>query len=422
MSKVTKVYNGNYKLEVQDGGTITLDTGDTVGTVVVTGDLEVKGTTTTVESTEVTISDNILVLSSGTVGSGIPSSLGYVSGIEIDRGSYSNAKWLFDEQVSWTLGGTSGQGTFYADAGGQKLPLNTPGIVANGNLYVYTGNGVISVTNTSDYEEKIFNYDSGVIAPAGDGTLVIDDDHIPNAKSIVDYFDYAFTNILVDNISTGDTRVETIDQVHVLDAITAVTTDGTSTIIRTAGLHGFTVADTIDISGVSAGGDAIENLNGTGITILDVPAANLLKVARDTTGGNASNYVPNSGTISKTGAVESRVKVQVSGTEISNFYENRIELGNLEIRDTIISTTASNQDLEIVAPGTGTIKLRDVVEIPTTPGDDDPATDPLAPDDGVRIYSKSQGTGKVGLYYVNSNNTTDELISKNRSLLFSMLF
>lgn len=422
MSKVVKVYNGNYKLQVESGGTITLDTGNTVGNVVITGNLEVQGTTTTVDSTTVTINDNIIILSDGTVGNGLPSSVGYVSGIEIDRGSYDNAKWLFDEQVSWSLGGTSGQGTFYAETGGQKLPLNTPGIVANGNLYIYTANGVISVTNTNNYEEKVFNYNSGILGPAPNGTLVIDDDHIPNAKSIVDYVAYAFSNVLVDNISTGDTIVATIDQQHSLDAVTAVSSDGATTIIRTAGSHGFTVADTIDITGVSAGGDPIENLNGIGITILDVPAANLLKVAVDTTGGNISNYVTGSGTISKTGYVESRVKVQVSGTEVANFYQNRIDLNDLEIKGTIISTTASNQDLELVAPGTGSIKLRDVVEIPTTPGDDDPSINPLAPANGIKIYSKAEGTGKVGLYYVNSNGTNEEFVSKNRALLFSMLF
>ena len=48
MSKVLKVENGNYKVTVQSGGTITLDTGVETGTTIVTGDLEVKGTTTTV--------------------------------------------------------------------------------------------------------------------------------------------------------------------------------------------------------------------------------------------------------------------------------------------------------------------------------------------------------------------------------------
>jgi len=48
MSRVVNVYNGDYKVAVQDGGNITLDTGNLEGNVIVTGNLEVKGTTTTV--------------------------------------------------------------------------------------------------------------------------------------------------------------------------------------------------------------------------------------------------------------------------------------------------------------------------------------------------------------------------------------
>ena len=38
------------------------------------------------------------------------------------------------------------------------------------------------------------------------------------------------------------------------------------------------------------------------------------------------------------------------------------------------------------------------------------------------IYSRAESTGKSGIYFVNTENTRDELVSKNRALLFSMLF
>jgi hypothetical protein len=91
-----------------------LDTGTSVGTVVVTGNLDVKGTTTTVESTNTTVADNILQLNFGQSGNGISSALGYQSGIEIARGSYSNAQLLFNEQLSYYSSVSSGNvsGTF----------------------------------------------------------------------------------------------------------------------------------------------------------------------------------------------------------------------------------------------------------------------------------------------------------------------
>jgi hypothetical protein len=422
MSKIVNVYNSNYKVIVQPEGTITFDTGDTVGTTIVTGNLEVKGTTTTVNSTEVNIEDNIIVLNTPNTGNnGVPSSLGYVSGIQVDRGNYVDASWLFDEQVSWDLGGISGQGTWYAAQGGQKLPINTPGIVAQGNLYVDTGNGVISVTNTTNYEEKIWNYANSVITPDSNSEVIVNDDHIPNAKSVKDYVDYVFTTQFYDTIAQGNSRVAVIDEVHTLSNVIAISGVGNETIIRTQGQHGFTTADTVDIFGVQSG-DPIENLNGTNIQITEIVSATAFKVLVSTNGGNISNYVTNSGTIRKTGFEPSRVKIDVDGINNTNIYNDRFETQDVRIENNIISTTSSNQDLILSAPGTGTVKVNDSLEIPFSPYEYELTENPLAPTEGIKLYSKAEGTGRTGLYYVNSNDTNDEIVSKNRSLLFSMLF
>ena len=105
-----------------------------------------------------------------------------------------------------------------------------------------------------------------------------------------------------------------------------------------------------------------------------------------------------------------------------NFYDNRSELHDLRIDGARSSTTTSNADLTLSAPGTGSVVIDDQLQILTTPSPDDSAVDPAQPTDGLKIYAKSQGVGKTGLYYVNSNNVRDEIISKNRSLLLSMIF
>lgn len=425
MSRVVKVYDSNYKVSVKDGGVITLDTGDLTGTTVISGNLEVKGTTTTVNSTEVTIDDNIIILSDGTIGLGLPSSINYKSGIEIERGSYENAQWVYDEQVTWNLGGLSSgsipAGTFYAAVGNQKLPINTPGIVAQGNLYIDTGTGVISVTGTNNYEEKIWNYVNSQITPNANSEVVIDDDNIPNTKSIVDYVDYIFSAQFYDTIAQGDTSVEAIDQLHVLGSIISVSSGVSGTIIRTLGQHGFTTSDTIDISGVKSG-DPIENINGIGIQILEIVSATAFRINVDTTGGNVTNYIADSGTIRKTNFEPSRIKLTVDNINNTNIYKDRFETQDIRIQNGEILTTSSNQDLILSAPGTGTVKINDNLEIPFSPYPTDPATDPVAPLEGIKLYSKAEGIGQTGLYYVNSNNTSDEIISKNRSLLFSMIF
>ena len=101
------------------------------------------GSTITVESVNTTLNDNILTLNKFTATetqtNGIPATKNSVGGIEIDRGNYANAKFLFDENISWTHGGTTTQGTFKitTEEGSETLlPLYTSGIKSPSTLYV----------------------------------------------------------------------------------------------------------------------------------------------------------------------------------------------------------------------------------------------------------------------------------------------
>jgi len=57
--------NGDYKIKTGDGHIITLDTGPQVGTVLVTGNLIVKGTNLTVSSDNLNVKDNIITVNYG---------------------------------------------------------------------------------------------------------------------------------------------------------------------------------------------------------------------------------------------------------------------------------------------------------------------------------------------------------------------
>lgn len=421
MPKVLEAYNTDYKIAVQESGTITLDTGDQTGFVIITGNLQVEGNTTTIDTVNLEIEDNILVLNRGEGGSGISEN---TAGIEIERGTEPSARWIFDEGVSWTLGGISGNGTFYASrTDGQKLPLNTPGIVSQGNFYVDTGEGIITVTNTPNYEEGVFNYVNGSIQPDGNGFIIIDDDGIPNAKAVKDYIDYNFRTQSQDFISQGDTLVETIDESHPLLSIISINDGGNNTsVLQIAGAHGFVEGEFVNITGIQANGDSLEDLNGTNIEILQIINQNVFRIDVGVVGADVNQYIQNSGTVTKTSFQESRIKFQVQGSSIADFYENRIDTGSLELKGTQIQTTESNSDLVLKSSGIGSVQIDDTLEINSLPYDDDFSSIPNAPVDGVKLFSQNPSTGKTGLYYINNNTTTDEIVSKNRSLLFSMLF
>jgi hypothetical protein len=118
----------------------------------------------------------------------------------------------------------------------------------------------------------------------------------------------------------------------------------------------------------------------------------------------------------------SLINFGVDGSVVAQFYGDRLELGDIRISGSEIITTNTGQDLEIGAPGTGAVKINDVLEIHNTPNAYDPALQPVVSTDGIRLYASTANYGKTGLYYVNNENIRDEIISTNRSLLFSMIF
>jgi hypothetical protein len=86
------------------GGTLSLQIND--GEVIIPGNLTVSGTTTTVNTTEVNIADNIFVLNSDVTGSPTED-----SGFEIERGTSTNARLVWDETNDRWEAGLAGSET-----------------------------------------------------------------------------------------------------------------------------------------------------------------------------------------------------------------------------------------------------------------------------------------------------------------------
>jgi hypothetical protein len=179
MSRVLKVSQSNYRLQTATGGTITLDTGTDVGTVIVTGDLVVQGETTTVNTTNLAIEDNIIVLNKNQTGAGITlaSPISGRSGVEINRGNNPAGQFLFDENVNHYdyPNTTNVGGTFVLKTNdGKKAGLQVATIVNDGasNLVfdMQASSGVLSVANSTNYHLRVTN-----------------DNAIPNWRTILNY-------------------------------------------------------------------------------------------------------------------------------------------------------------------------------------------------------------------------------------------
>ena len=334
MSRVLRVTDDNYKVIVDNGstGTITLDTtadeGSIQGTIVIRGNLEVQGTNTTIESTVVTVDDNIMLLNDGQTGNGISASLDYKAGIEIDRGDYDNVRIVFDDQLAFYTNGLSGTGSWkLEDVNGNFMPLGTNSIRSDSKLNLTPAGSVVSVEGVTNYEENVYYYSGGIITNPG-SNYVLDDDALPNAKAVNDLITF--------RLASGTPVITSFD-----------------TFVRP------------------------EDFDSYGVPSL--------------------------------------VRLTVDGNSRVLVYDDRTEIEEVKIEDTEIAVLTTDADLTLSANGTGSITTAFPVSLAEI-------ADPAAPADGTKIYAKAEDVGGTGVYFINDNSTTSELISKDKALLFAMLF
>lgn len=330
MSRVVKVNRGDYIVQTQTGGHILLDVGgvDSGGDVRVNGNLIVTGNQTTINTTDTSVEDNIIVLNSNEDPTHSGVSLGS-SGIEIDRGAAANSQIIWSESVTHydPILSTDVDGTFVLklkDSNLSGLQVGTF-VVGNTDLVfdMQNTNYVLKLVNTTNYEQR-----------------VLGSNDIPNRKFITDYV-----------AATGGTA----DVSHIqYPASAPIGTEQTSVVTNAA---------TVDIS-------VNQNLK----------------------------------------ARISAVGLQVNNVLIAGDAVKDVGSNNLELR-------ATNNGVEVKA-----VLNLDAVE--TLSGSYD-----VTNAAGItKVYaSETEGPGRSGLYFVNNtpyganSYNSDELVSKNRAVLLSIL-
>jgi hypothetical protein len=320
MSKFLRVLDGNYNIKVQDGGEITLDTGLEVGTVRITGNLVVEGDATTVESENLVVKDNIIIINDQEAGAGV--TLG-TAGIRIDRGNQTDAELLYDESLSPynPATATNADGAFVLQfANSDPIGLRTNSISSGGEIALQPGGSGAVLAYKVNYE-----------------TFVTQNNHIPNKKYVDDEIATAVATLAPTFIERGDTEVRVYDT---------------------------TLGDPISKATVEIDG-----------TLTNTFLANQV-----------------------------------------DFLQDQINLAEIRIQESTISAPGTGGDLVLQAQGSQSVRIDDTLLIKSA------AIAPTYDGIGLKLYTGAQSTGKTGLFYVNSTNTRDEIISKNRSLLFSMIF
>jgi hypothetical protein len=125
---------------------------------------------------------------------------------------------------------------------------------------------------------------------------------------------------------------------------------------------------------------------------------------------------------------ESLIGVAVDNTIVAQFFRNRIQFSGLNfyledptpdnplIPDaSVLQTVNTNGNIKLETNGTGKVQITYALQL------DNPGTTPAAVSNASLVYGGSVGTGSTGVYFRNTAKN-DELISKSKALVFSMIF
>lgn len=113
---------------------------------------------------------------------------------------------------------------------------------------------------------------------------------------------------------------------------------------------------------------------------------------------------------------ESGLTAIVDGTLTAQFFANRAEIQDIEINGAEITTKGlTNDNIFIRTQGTGKLQTNYALQLEKI------GVTPASVADSVLINAGPTGLGDSGVFFVNSAKN-DELVSRNRALLLSMIF
>lgn len=209
---------------------------------------------------------------------------------------------------------------------------------------------------------------------------------------------------------------------------------GVLKIVSSGGTYRLRVTDPNDIPNKDYVDTAIQN-NPTFQIISD--NSRVIVTDKDTS-GSLAYFASASGGYTTFG--ESAVSVLIDGRLIAQFYNNRLEVGDLEFgggvdRNEISSRAGiTNENIYIRTQGTGKLQTNYALQLEHigTSGETPPLASPYTPlvpgsvQRNTIVYGAYPRLGDTGLFFVNDNlnvrKQSGELISKNKALVFSMIF
>ena len=425
-ASVTKLFNrirgekALRRLDTTGGMSITLSvdkrdiildpTGVFPGDVTIGGDLTVNGTTTTVNSTVTTINDNIITLNEGELAAGV-ATLGTKSGIEIDRGSLENVRWIWDETVDKFRGEFVSSGNIadvevnslmFTDHGSNaqmwSIEEDSSGSNTQALTFDYAGTERLRMTPTGNFADNEGNVILGLTKTGEDAVNWVDVKNAISGSGPVIAAVGSDTNIDLELRGKGTGNVSVVGDIAVtglVDGVDIAAHTGAGGAVHAnvvaSGASGFmTGVDKTKLDGISAGADVTSVFGRDGAVVA---------VAGDYTASEITNVA--AGTIA---AITVQTALNELDTEkLANVVEdtNPILGGNLDVGfNALVKDT--QVILDFVSGGEDGVNHIEMVTAITATG---AIIRSAGADTNVDFLIDAKGTGDV---VINGRNTTTD--------------
>ena len=298
---------------------------------------------------------------------------------------------------------------------GQSITFDTGADVGNVQI---TGNITIAGTQTVVNSQELDIVDNIITLNKGEtgsgvtentSGIEIDRGTALNAQMVFDE-QTSFNDPITQTVKPGTFVFKTTDNAIIGLRTNAITTGGGDLYLINSGTGVISVSGTNNYEAQVTEDDDVPNKKYVDDAITTgIQTITIQSIAR---GDSALNLFDES----IDGGV-SNLKITIDGAEVAQFKKNTTEIEDIVFQDNTISTLTSATDLTLSSSGTSFVTIDGILKMPIqTSGTS------VNPGTNIAVYGKDPATGNSGVWYTNKDSYEDELISTNRSLLFSMLF
>jgi hypothetical protein len=332
-------------------------------------------------------------------------------------------------------------------AEGAKVTIDTGPSTSGGQLLI-TGNLVVAGATTVveadnlDVKDNIITLNSGETGPGvtlGYSGIEIDRGSFPDSSLVprasLVYEENTNTWIIGEGTAPGPFNYDE-SNLRLRRIYTNPTTDDGDLTLIASGTGVIKVLGTINYEDQVTHDDDIPNKKYVDDAIQTQPTFQILSddtrviiSDKESTGPGSPGFLAGIPPGYTTVGGESAVSIIVDSELVAQFYDNYLLVGkpgvngievdgeNFEIRT---QASITDQNIFVKTAGTGKLQTNYAIEL------EEIGTVPGYVADSVLIYGANPGLGTTGVYFVNDSAETakknGELISKNKALVFSMIF